>query len=219
MTFPTVLTIARLLAAPLLALGFLVLARPFADWVALMLFVAVSLTDWFDGYLARAWNQVTRLGTMLDPIADKAMVTATLLTLVHVSPLGAAILFPAVLILFREVFVSGLREFLGDVAGTLKVTALAKWKTAAQMVAIAALLAQGIAGHAVGVAVAGMDAQMVGDVLSGRAPDDRGLEWKIAVSDGLAWAGLSLIWLAAALTVVTGVDYFRKAWPLLKETE
>ncbi|WP_121062761.1 CDP-diacylglycerol--glycerol-3-phosphate 3-phosphatidyltransferase [Chachezhania antarctica] len=219
MTFPTVLTIARLLAAPLLALGFLVLARPLADWLALVLFVAASLTDWTDGYLARAWGQVTRLGTMLDPIADKAMVTAALLTLVYVSGLRGAILLPAVIILFREVFVSGLREFLGDVSGTLKVTKLAKWKTAAQMVAIAVLLAQGIAEHAVGAAVVGMDSQTVGDVLAGRAEDLQGLGWKWSVSEGLAWTGLGLIWLAAALTLVTGVDYFRKAWPHLKETE
>ena len=219
MTFPTVLTIARLLAAPLLALGFLVLARPLADWLALVLFVAASLTDWTDGYLARAWGQVTRLGTMLDPIADKAMVTAALLTLVYVSGLRGAILLPAVIILFREVFVSGLREFLGDVSGTLKVTKLAKWKTAAQMVAIAVLLAQGIAEHAVGAAVVGMDSQTVGNVLAGRAEDLQGLGWKWSVSEGLAWTGLGLIWLAAALTLVTGVDYFRKAWPHLKETE
>ena len=125
---PNILTLLRLLAAPGLAVMFLYFSRPYADWYALLLFVGAAVTDWFDGYLARAWKQETKMGAMLDPIADKAMVVIALMILVgyatkHWTPW---LVLPATVILFREVFVSGLREYLGDTAGTLKVTKLAK---------------------------------------------------------------------------------------------
>ena len=143
-TVPNILTILRLLAAPGVAVMFLYYTRPWADWFALTLFVLAAATDWLDGHLARAWNQETRIGTMLDPIADKAMVVIALLVITGFSGMDPYILLPATVILFREVFVSGLREYLGDTAGTLKVTKLAKWKTTAQMVAIAVLFARGV---------------------------------------------------------------------------
>src|SRR6056297_483744 len=143
---PTALTVVRLAAAPAVPLAFLLLPRPAADWTALALFIGAALTDWLDGILARAWDQHTRLGAMLDPIADKAMVVIALATLLAVVPASGGLLLPAALILFREVFVSGLREYLGAAAGTLAVTRLAKWKTTAQMVAIAALFAAGALG-------------------------------------------------------------------------
>ena len=218
-TTPTILTLLRLLASPALAVVFMVLPRPLADWVALFLFVGVSATDWIDGYLARAWNQVSRLGTMLDPIADKAMVTSALLTLCAVSSLNWAILFPAILILFREVFISGLREFLADVAGTLAVTLMAKWKTTAQMVAIGVLFAHGIAEHHAGLSAVGMDPAMVAAVLSGKIVDTGDFGWWLEVARWFGVIGLALLWLAAILTVWTGMDYFRKAVPHLKEPE
>nr|MCU0854587.1 CDP-diacylglycerol--glycerol-3-phosphate 3-phosphatidyltransferase [Paracoccaceae bacterium] len=138
-TIPNVLTTLRLLAAPGVVVMFLYFTRPWADWFALFLFVGAAATDWFDGYLARLWKQESKFGTMLDPIADKAMVVIALLVITGFSGMNPWILLPATLILFREVFVSGLREFLGAAAGTLKVTKLAKWKTTAQMVAIAVL--------------------------------------------------------------------------------
>ena len=146
MNLPTALTVVRLAAAPAVAVVFLVLPRPAADWTALALFIGAALTDWLDGVLARAWAQGTQLGAMLDPIADKAMVVIALASLLATAPATGPLLIPAAVILFREVFVSGLREFLGDVAGTLAVTRLAKWKTAAQMVAISALFAAGALG-------------------------------------------------------------------------
>ena len=139
MTLPNILTLTRLIAAPMLGVMFLYFTRPFADWAALILFVGAALTDWVDGYIARAWKQESKLGTMLDPIADKAMVLIALLVISGVFGLNPLILLPATLIVFREVFVSGLREFLGEVAGTLQVTKLAKWKTTVQMMAIAML--------------------------------------------------------------------------------
>ncbi|PRY92242.1 CDP-diacylglycerol--glycerol-3-phosphate 3-phosphatidyltransferase [Donghicola tyrosinivorans] len=216
-TVPNILTVLRLLAAPALGVMFLYFTRPYADWFALALFVGASVTDWFDGYLARAWKQVSKMGAMLDPIADKAMVSVALLVLVNSSQVAGWILLPSVLIMFREVFVSGLREFLGDTAGTLKVTNLAKWKTTVQMVAISVLFAQGIFQHYFIAGSWGMDPAMVEAVLSGAENDHGGL---VSMYQGMVWsgyAGIALLWLAAALTLITGLDYFRKAMPYLKE--
>src|SRR5690606_31174582 len=128
------LTVLRLLAAPGVALAFVVFPRPLADWIAMSLFVMAALTDYVDGRLARAWQQESAFGRMLDPIADKAMVIIALAVIIGLSGINPLILVPVAFILLREVFVSGLREFLGAKAGRLKVTWLAKWKTTAQMV-------------------------------------------------------------------------------------
>lgn len=216
---PNILTLLRLLAAPGLAVMFLYFSRPYADWYALVLFVGAAVTDWFDGYLARAWKQETKIGAMLDPIADKAMVVIALMILVgyatsHWTPW---LVLPATVILFREVFVSGLREYLGDTAGTLKVTKLAKWKTTAQMIAIATLFSQGIFEHHLVMNSWGMDQEMLDQVLSGEVEDLHRLR---VMYDGMIWSGrlgLWLLWIAAALTLITGADYLRKALPHLRE--
>lgn len=214
---PNFLTIIRLLSAPGVAIMFLYFTRPYADWFALVLFVLASITDWFDGFLARAWKQETKLGAMLDPIADKAMVVIALMVIVGYSSMSPWLVLPATVILFREVFVSGLREFLGDTAGTLKVTKLAKWKTTAQMVAIAILFSQGIFEHYLGMSAYGMDTTLINDILTGAEEDLHGLIWKY---DAMIWAGrlgLILLWIAAILTLITGVDYFLKARPYLRD--
>ncbi|NNK15593.1 MAG: CDP-diacylglycerol--glycerol-3-phosphate 3-phosphatidyltransferase [Sulfitobacter sp.] len=214
---PNILTLLRLLAAPMVAVMFLYFTRPYADWFALVLFLLAAITDWFDGYLARAWKQETKLGAMLDPIADKAMVVIALMVIIGFSSWSPWLVLPATVILFREVFVSGLREFLGDVAGTLKVTKLAKWKTTMQMIAIAVLFSQGVFEHYLGMSVFGMDETMISAILNGDEEDVLGLGWKLA---GMEWAGLIglwLLWLAAALTAITGFDYLAKAMPHLRE--
>jgi cardiolipin synthase len=218
-TLPNILTVMRLLAAPMVAVMFLYFTRPYADWFALILFVAAALTDWVDGYLARNWKQETKLGAMLDPIADKAMVVIALMVIIGFSSWSGWLVLPATVILFREVFVSGLREFLGDTAGTLKVTQLAKWKTTLQMVAIAVLFSQGVFEHYFGMSIWGMDEDMVDAILSGAVPDELGLAWKLKGAQLAGTVGLFLLWVAAALTLITGVDYFRKALPHLKERE
>ncbi|SDK41372.1 CDP-diacylglycerol--glycerol-3-phosphate 3-phosphatidyltransferase [Aliiruegeria lutimaris] len=216
-TVPNILTIIRLLSAPAVLMVFLVLPRPFADWVALILFVGASVTDWFDGYLARRWGQQTKLGTMLDPIADKAMVIIALAALVGLMGLNPWILLPAAVILFRETFVSGLREFLGDTAGTLKVTKLAKWKTMVQMVAISVLFISGIFEHHVGALSFGMDAATLQGVMEGNLSDARGLRVSMYAKGITGTLGVLLLWVAATLTFVTGLDYFNKARPYLKD--
>ncbi|SEQ14301.1 CDP-diacylglycerol--glycerol-3-phosphate 3-phosphatidyltransferase [Thalassovita taeanensis] len=217
LNIPNILTVIRLIAAPGVAVMFLFFTRPYADWFALLLFVGAAATDWFDGYLARLWGQESKLGAMLDPIADKAMVVIALMVIVGYSSMSPWLVLPSTMILFREVFVSGLREFLGDTAGTLKVTKLAKWKTTLQMVAIATLFAQGVFEHYFGMNTLGMDGAMVREILEGRQEDLLGLDWKLK---GMIWsgnAGLILLWIAAVLTLITGWDYFRKAMPFLKD--
>ncbi len=212
---PNILTLMRLVAAPGVAVMFLYFTRPYADGLAMLLFVFAAITDWFDGYLARAWGQETKLGAMLDPIADKAMVVIALMVIIGFSSWSPWLVLPATVILFREVFVSGLREYLGDVSGTLKVTKLAKWKTTAQMIAIAILFSQGVFEHYFGISG-------VMTHTAGGATAALGLEHELTGHDLdlEIWAGrvgLALLWIAAALTAVTGYDYLRKALPYLKE--
>jgi CDP-diacylglycerol--glycerol-3-phosphate 3-phosphatidyltransferase len=214
---PNTLTVVRLAAAPLVGLVFLLLPRPAADIAALLLFSFAAFTDYLDGWLARKWGQVSKFGAMLDPIADKAMVIIALATLLGLHGMTMWLLLPVTAILFREVFVSGLREFLGDTAGTLKVTNLAKWKTTVQMVAIGFLFAWGIFDHYFGMLTYGMDGEIVASVLNGEIPDRMGLGWIYRGLLVASWGGIALLWLAAALTVLTGADYFRKALPFLRE--
>ncbi|QHQ35938.1 CDP-diacylglycerol--glycerol-3-phosphate 3-phosphatidyltransferase [Algicella marina] len=216
-TLPNILTVGRLLAALALALVFVILPRPFADWAALVLFVAAALTDFLDGYLARKWNQTSAFGRMLDPIADKAMVVIALAVLMGLNGLNALLLVPASLILFREVFVSGLREFLGADAGKLKVTGLAKWKTTVQMFAIPALFLTGIFQAEYEAIYYTNDPGYLASIMAGQAADEIGIMptvWRFSVTQLIA---IILIWLAALLTIVTGADYFRKALPFLRD--
>ncbi|MEM6477723.1 MAG: CDP-diacylglycerol--glycerol-3-phosphate 3-phosphatidyltransferase [Pseudomonadota bacterium] len=215
LNLPTFLTVLRLLSAPGIAVAFLVLPHPYADWTALSLFIAASATDWFDGFLARAWKQETKLGAMLDPIADKAVVLCALLTLAAFWQPAYLIVLPAALIVFREVFVSGLREFLGEAAGRLKVTRLGKWKTTAQMVAICVLFAKGIVEQSLFERIVGLDTALYDAILSGAEDDPLGIRLRTTLIDGLRLGGLALLWIAAILTVLSGWDYFRKALPLL----
>ena len=217
LNLPNILTILRLAAAPGVVIMFLYFHRPWADWFALVLFVLAALTDFLDGYLARAWKQESKLGAMLDPIADKAMVIIALLVITGFSGMNPWILLPATVIMFREVFVSGLREFLGDTAGTLKVTNMAKWKTTAQMVAIAMLFATGAFEHYFGMQSLAMTPEMVDNAISGRGPDELGLWWKYQGMVISWWGGIITLWAAGLLTLATGWDYFQKARPYLKD--
>lgn len=216
---PNILTLLRLLAAPSVAIMFLYFNRPLADWFALLLFVSAAITDFVDGYLARAWKQETKFGAMMDPIADKAMVIIALVVITGFSGMNPWILMPAVLIIFREVFVSGLREFLGDTAGTLKVTVLAKWKTTLQMVAIAILFAKGAFEHYLIERSMGMDQDTQIGILAGDIEDLLGLRSLEAGLEISWYAGVGFLWLAMILTVLSGADYFRKALPYLRDSK
>ncbi len=141
MTFalPNLLTYSRIAAVPAVVVLMLV-ERPFGNWLALAVFVAAGVTDILDGHLARKWGQQSSLGRILDPIADKLLVSAVLLMLVGVDTLRGLTLLPAAIILCREILVSGLREFLADVRVSVPVSRLAKWKTGLQMVTLGFLI-------------------------------------------------------------------------------
>lgn len=188
---------------------------PWADWFALVLFLVAAITDYFDGYLARLWRQESRMGAMLDPIADKAMVVIALLVLTGYSGMDPWLILPATVILFREVFVSGLREYLGNTSRLLAVTKLAKWKTTAQMVAISTLFAA-LGLEYVREQALARNREVISEMASTGIDAQRNLLSLANLSGETVWTvGLLLIWIAAALTAITGWDYFRKALPHL----
>jgi cardiolipin synthase len=215
--FPNILTVMRLIAAPSIVVMFLYFSRPMADWLALFLFLIAAISDWFDGYLARLWKQESKFGQMLDPIADKAMVIIALLVITGFSGMNPWILLPSTIILFREVFVSGLREFLGNSASLLQVTKLAKWKTAFQMIAIATLFTQGIFQHYLDLELWGMDKSALTLAISNASAETVGSTWIYWEAYGLWILGVLFLWLASLLTLVSGIDYFRKSIPYLKD--
>ena len=167
-----VLTLSRIAAIPLIA-ALLFFNEPLLRWIAFILFAVACITDFFDGYIARRMDQVSALGRFLDPIADKLVVAAILMVMTAHGQISGWVVLPALIILCREILVSGLREYLAELKVRLPVSILAKWKTMMQMVAMGFLI--------------------VGDVAG----------WPIQV------IGEGLLWLAAALTLLTGYDYLR----------
>jgi CDP-diacylglycerol--glycerol-3-phosphate 3-phosphatidyltransferase len=180
LSLPNLLTLSRIIAVPLLV--FLLWRPTPIDYaITFVLYCVVGMTDYLDGYLARAWGSISRLGQFLDPIADKIMVGAVLIMLISsrkenpVPEIAGLHIIPALVILLREIIVSGLREFLAGLQVSVPVSALAKWKTTLQLVALGAL------------------------ILGGALPDQ---QWVHAT-------GLLCLWAAAVLTLITGYDYLR----------
>jgi CDP-diacylglycerol--glycerol-3-phosphate 3-phosphatidyltransferase len=180
LSLPNLLTLSRIFAVPILV--FLLWRPAPLDYaITFVLYCVVGLTDYFDGYVARANGQISRLGQFLDPIADKIMVAAVLMMLISsrkanpVPEIEGLHIIAALIILLREIIVSGLREFLAGLQVSVPVSALAKWKTTFQLVALGAL------------------------ILGGAVPQ------QIWVHD----VGIISLWAAAALTLVTGWDYLR----------
>jgi len=183
LNLPNILTLSRIgVIPPLIALFYW--HNPMAGWVMMGLFAVAGITDFFDGYIARSRRQISRLGRMLDPIADKLLVASTVIMLVA---FGHAPALAALVILCREIMVSGLREFLAEIKVGMPVSRLAKWKTMIQMVAIGFLL--------VGEA---------GPVF-----------WPPYVTTPVV--GVVLLWLAVALTLITGFDYLRAGLKHMRE--
>lgn len=145
MRLPNLLTYGRILAVPAVAACLFLIEGDWAWWSALLIFVAAAITDYFDGYFARIWNEQSALGRMLDPIADKLLVGVVLLLLVAKDIIGGWSLWAAIIILSREILVSGLREFLAELKVPVPVTQLAKYKTTLQLIALGAMLAGPVA--------------------------------------------------------------------------
>jgi CDP-diacylglycerol--glycerol-3-phosphate 3-phosphatidyltransferase/cardiolipin synthase len=140
LNLPNILTYGRVVAVPVVVGLLFWPNEDWARWTALGIFALAAITDFFDGYLARAWSQQSSLGRMLDPIADKLLVAAVLLMLSADGTIAGASLWAAIVILCREILVSGLREYLAELRVPVPVTAVAKWKTAAQLVALGFLI-------------------------------------------------------------------------------
>ena len=202
LSLPNLLTYARIVAVPVVV-GALycqaVLQGPlWLRWVSLTVFLIAAATDALDGYIARAWEQQSSFGRMLDPIADKLLVSSCLLMLAADGTIKGWSLWAAIVILCREVLVSGLREYLAELNVRVKVTQLAKWKTTMQLIAVGFLIA-GAAGDAVipGLTVT-IPKLLMNDVVVGT--QTLGL---------VTFVGITLLWLSALLTLYTGWDYFR----------
>lgn len=178
LTLPNILTLSRVAVIPVFVAVFF-LESATGQWIACGVFALAAITDFFDGYLARARNQLSAFGTFLDPVADKLLVAAALLMMVGFGQIAGIVIIPAVIILCREILVSGLREYLAGLSVSLPVSNLAKWKTTIQMIAIGFLI--------------------IGDGAHPAVPE--------AIPVRLI--GESGLWLAAAITLVTGYDYLR----------
>jgi cardiolipin synthase len=196
LALPNILTYCRIAAVPLVvACMYWQAILQGGLWLrlaALAIFIAAGITDFFDGYLARSWDQQSRLGRMLDPIADKLLVASCLLMLAADETIKGWSLFAAIIILCREILVSGLREYLAELQVSVPVTKLAKWKTALQLVAIGFLLGGEAVDYALPVSF---------------------LEWRWKFGEEplplTTSIGLVLLWISAILTLYTGWDYFR----------
>jgi cardiolipin synthase len=188
LALPNILTYARIAAVPAVVACMywqsLLGGGLWLRWVALAIFIAAGITDFLDGYFARIWGQQSTFGRMLDPIADKLLVASCLLMLAVDGTIKGVTVLAAIVILCREILVSGLREYLAELRVSVPVTQLAKWKTALQLVAVGFLLA-GAAGD---------------KVLTG---------WIGHETLTVTRIGIVLLWLSALLTLYTGYDYFR----------
>lgn len=194
-SLPNLLTMSRIVALPLLAALLWWPGWQLGYFLAFILYCAMGITDYFDGMLARSSGAVSKMGIFLDPIADKLMVAAVILVLAAQGMLrgpyvGDLHVIAALIILMREIAVSGLREFLGGLQVSMPVSKLAKWKTTFQLVALGALI--------LGGAVHGPPCAALADGDCGTSMD----QWVRTV-------GLISLWSAAALTVITGWDYLR----------
>ena len=180
LSLPNLLTLSRILAVPILVF-LLWRPQPIDYAITFVLYCLVGITDYLDGYLARAWGSISKLGQFLDPIADKIMVAAVLVMLISsrksnpVPEIAGLNIIAALIILLREIIVSGLREYLAGLQVSVPVSALAKWKTTFQLVALGAL------------------------ILGGALPQ---FSW---VHD----VGIISLWAAAGLTLMTGYSYLR----------
>ena len=177
---PNILTIGRIIIVPIFVFTFFIPGF-FGDLIPFFLFVIASFTDYLDGLLARLFKEESKLGELLDPIADKILVAAALILLVMNSTIKNYEVIAAIIILTREILISGLREFLAKGSITMQVTSLSKLKTFIQMISIAILLT-GESGNKV-INFQDYNAQTI---------------------------GIILLWLSAFLTLYTGYDYFRK---------
>lgn len=170
-SIPNLMTFGRIVAIPFIII-LMLSENNSLRWAALILFAIAAITDFFDGYLARKWNQVSPIGRMLDPIADKLLVGALLIAFAYDGIFSILDLIPAIAIMMREILVSGMREYLGNEKVVMPVSTLAKYKTTIQLVALGILFAE-------------------------------------PLMNGLTLISDIFLWVAAALTIITGWNYWQ----------
>ena len=189
---PNILTVFRIAIIPVLVLSFYIPGLV-ANLIAAFLFMLAGITDFFDGYFARIFKAQTKFGQCLDPIADKLLVVVAITMLIHFGNRNLDITIPGLIIISREVLVSGLREFLASIRVSVPVSKLSKYKTAVQMMAITLLLI-GYRGSEYAVM------ELLGE---------EGRNYKLIVSALVSLAGEVLFAFAAILTVITGYIYLK----------
>jgi cardiolipin synthase (CMP-forming) len=142
-SLPNILTLSRIFTVPLLVALLWYPGWEFGYGLGFLLYCLMAITDYFDGYLARAQGTVSKMGIFLDPIADKIMVASVIVMLIATQDIAGYQVIPALIILLREIAVSGLREFLAELRVSMPVSRLAKWKTALQLLSLGALILGG----------------------------------------------------------------------------
>ena len=191
---PNLLTTLRIILIPIVIYSFYISSH-ITNIIVASLFLAASITDYFDGYLARAMKVQSNFGRCLDPIADKLLVAVSLIMLVNFSNNNLFILIPSMIIICREIMVSGLREFLATINVGVPVTRLAKWKTAIQMIAITSLLLAGNGSDYVYEEI--MDIVEAEDYV------------RISLEGIIQTMGEILLCVSAFMTIITGYIYFK----------
>ena len=181
MSLPNILTLLRIIAIPLIC-ALLLMQGETVRLLAFSLFILAAVTDYLDGYLARKLDLISPLGRMLDPIADKLLVGALLVALAYGGSFDSFTIWGALMIMMREIAVSGLREFLGPQNIIINASFIAKTKTTVQLIALAGLII-------------------------------------LPIMPALSFVTWGAFWLATALTLWSGFEYFAGAWPHLKETQ
>jgi len=186
---PNLLTVIRIILASLIALILIFFDSKIAYFISIILFSLAGITDYFDGWIARKKNEVSDLGRMLDPIADKILVISTFIILMSNNVIEDYNTIAALIIIYREIFISGLREFLGSKSFVVEVSKLAKWKTAIQFITILAFLGSQVIN----------DYYMYTDIIN--------IFMKLTCT--------LLIWVTSLISILTGISYLRSSYDYL----
>ena len=183
---PNLLTVLRIIFASLIALILIFFDSKIAYFISFILFSLAGITDYFDGWLARKKGQISDLGRMLDPIADKILVISTFIILMTNNVIEGFNAIAALIIIYREIFISGLREFLGNKSLVVKVTKLAKWKTAIQFITILVFLGSQVINNF----------YMYTDI----------------INIFIEFTCTLLIWITSLISLYTGINYLRTSY-------
>ncbi len=186
---PNLLTIMRIIFSAIIALILIFFQNNIAYFISFILFCLAGITDFFDGWLARRKNQISDLGRMLDPIADKILVISTLIILMSNNVIESYNIIAALIIIYREIFISGLREFFGNKSFAIHVTKLSKWKTAIQFITILSFFISAIV--------------------------DEYFMYTHIINIFVNFVCTTLIWTTSFISLFTGINYLKNSYKYL----